>query len=213
MPSTAKYLFAMLASGAALTVSVSAQDTSKINKWFDAQKGKTYEIQKPGVSQEAPARIQTPGAIQKPGNIQIPRGIKAIKQSDSGKCEHRYVVGADALFDFDKAFLNLRAEQTLTALGPMLAKDKNYEIKVEGHTDGIGTDEYNQDLSERRANAVQYWLIDKKFIKASTVIGFGKKHPIAPNTKKDGTDNPSGRQLNRRVEVVVDRCKSLEVSQ
>lgn len=196
--------------GATSFQSASATDVDKINKWFDAQKGKTYQIQAPGAVQNVPGKIQTPGAIQKPGNIQIPRGIKAIKQSDEGKCEHRYVVGADALFDFDKAFLNPRAEQTLKALGPMLAKEKQYEIKVEGHTDGIGTDEYNQDLSERRANAVQYWLVDKKFIKAATVTGFGKKHPIAPNTKKDGSDNPAGRQLNRRVEVVVDRCKAAE---
>jgi len=223
MPSTSKLLrktiLAVLVLQALTGVSASAQNVDKINKWFDAQKGKTYQIQTPGAVQNVPGKvqssgnIQSPGNIQKPGNIQIPRGIKAIKQSDEGKCEHRYVVGADALFDFDKAFLNPKAEQTLKALGPMLAKEQRYEIKVEGHTDGIGSDEYNQDLSERRANAVQFWLVDNKFIKAATVIGFGKKHPIAPNTKKDGSDNPAGRQLNRRVEVVVDRCKAEDVSQ
>ncbi|HEY9732286.1 MAG TPA: OmpA family protein [Drouetiella sp.] len=219
MHSSIKSILAAVALSALAAGSATAQNVDKINKWFDAQKGRTFEIQKPGEVRSAPGKlqapgtIQTPGAIQTPGNIQIPRGIKAIKQSDEGKCEHRYVVGADALFDFDKAFLNPRAEQTLKALGPMLAKEGQHEIKVEGHTDGIGTDEYNQDLSERRANAVQFWLVDKKYIKSATVTGFGKKHPIAPNTKKDGSDNPSGRQLNRRVEVVVDRCKAAEVSQ
>ncbi len=210
MLSTTKIVFSLLVTGATFTHSALAQnypDTSKINKWFADQKGKTYEIQTPGAIQAPAGKIQTPGAIQTPGNIQIPRGLRAIKQSDTSKCEHRYVVGADALFDFDKAFLNLRAEQTLKALAPLLVKEKEYEIKVDGHTDGIGTDEYNQNLSERRANAVQYWLVDHKVVTAATVTGYGKKHPIAPNTKKDGSDNPAGRQLNRRVEIVVDRCK------
>jgi outer membrane protein OmpA-like peptidoglycan-associated protein len=151
--------------------------------------------------------MQRPGAIQTPGAIQIPRGIKAIKQSDTTNCEHRYVVGADALFDFDKAFFNPRAEVTLKALGPLLTKEGKHLITVEGHTDSIGSVEYNQDLSERRANAVQYWLVDHKFVNAATVTGYGRNRPVAPNTKKDGSDNPPGRQLNRRVEVVVDRCK------
>lgn len=219
MHSSIKTILAAVTLSALLGGSATAQNMDKINKWFDAQKGKTYDIQKPGEIKAAPGQIhatgniQTPGTIQTPGNIQIPRGIKAIKQSDEGKCEHRYVVGADALFDFDKAFLNPRAEQTLKALAPMLARESQHQIKIEGHTDAIGTDEYNQDLSERRASAVQFWLVDKKVIKSAAVTGFGKKHPIAPNTKKDGSDNPAGRQLNRRVEIVVDRCKAAETSQ
>jgi OmpA-OmpF porin, OOP family len=97
----------------------------------------------------------------------------------------------------------------LNALVPLLAKAGKHPATLEGHTDAKGTDAYNQTLSEKRAQTVKDWLVAHGALPATTPIqGWGKRKPIAPNTKPDGSDDPAGRQKNRRVEVVVDTCKS-----
>ena len=137
---------------------------------------------------------------------QVPKGIQAIKREDTG-CQHRLNIGADALFAFDKSDLNPDAEETLSALGPEITRLGNHPAAIEGHTDSIGSAEYNQHLSEQRAEAVKGWLVSHKFLPESTPTkGYGKTRPVAPNTNPDGSDNPQGRQKNRRVEVVVDSC-------
>ncbi|MBX9572836.1 MAG: OmpA family protein [Candidatus Obscuribacterales bacterium] len=155
--------------------------------------------------------IQVPGKIQTPGNIQIPRGIQAITRK-SAPCTQRFVVGADTLFEFDKSTLTPFAVETLKVLSPMIQKLGPHPVKVEGHTDGKGTEEYNQTLSEKRAERVKNWLLENHVapVAAVSTEGFGKRKPVAPNTKPDGSDNPQGRALNRRVEIVVDTCKSVE---
>jgi outer membrane protein OmpA-like peptidoglycan-associated protein len=112
-------------------------------------------------------------------------------------------------FAYDKATLNPDAEQTLVALGPLIQKAGKHPISVEGHTDAVGTDAYNQGLSEKRAASVEGWLEAHKYTDPGTtaVRGFGKTRPVAPNKNSDGSDNPAGRQQNRRVEVVIDTCK------
>src|SRR5207247_6630581 len=114
-------------------------------------------------------------------------------------------LAADVLFDFDKADLKPAAEASLTELGTVIAPYPNATIDVEGHTDGKGADAYNQALSERRAAAVGQWLVARGNLTASRVHtrGWGKTRPIAPNTKRDGSDDPDGRARNRRVEIVV----------
>lgn len=165
------------------------------------------EIQQPKGNWQVPGEIQQPqGPWQTPGAIQVPKGIQAIKREDVG-CQHRLNVGADALFAFDKSDLSSDAEETLSALGPEIAKLGNHPVTIEGHTDSIGSAEYNQRLSERRADAVKTWLAGHNFLLESTPTkGYGKDRPLAPNTNPDGSDNPEGRQKNRRVEVVIDSC-------
>ena len=82
---------------------------------------------------------------------------------------------------------------------------KSRRVSVEGHTDSIGSDAYNQKLSERRAENVAGTL-EKDGVSAQrvTVKGYGKRYPVAPNTTPDGADNPAGRAKNRRVEVVIE---------
>lgn len=165
-------------------------------------------IQKPGEIQQPKGTWQKPGEIQQPkGPWQVPKGIQAIHQETS-RCEQRLTVGADALFDFNSDKLNPDSEQTLNALGPAVKKMAGHPTVIEGHTDAIGSDAYNQALSERRATAVQSWLVSQGFLMAgaSQVKGFGKTRPVAPNTNPDGSDNPEGRQKNRRVVVVVNTC-------
>jgi outer membrane protein OmpA-like peptidoglycan-associated protein len=112
-------------------------------------------------------------------------------------------LSADVLFDFDK--WDLRAEAG-PALEKVLAVLKGYPkaaVVIEGHTDGKGNDQYNQRLSERRADSVRNWLAQHGGSTAMTTRGWGKARPIAPNTKPNGADDPDGRQKNRRVEITV----------
>lgn len=172
-----------------------------------------HGIKKPGEIQQPKGTWQTPGEIrqpkgtwQTPGVIQVPKGIQAIRAQDE-KCSRRFLVGADALFAFDQATLTPDAEETLQALVPLLAKAGPHPASVEGHTDAKGSDVYNQTLSERRAATVRDWLAAHGALSAATPTrGWGKRRPVAPNTRPDGADDPAGRQRNRRVEVVVDLC-------
>lgn len=173
-------------------------------------------IQKPKPPEEwqTPGKIQTPGEIQTPkgkwqtpGEIQVPKGIQAIR-TQNAKCQQRLTVGADALFEFDKATLTTDAEETLKALGPLIAKAGQHPIQIEGHTDAKGAADYNQRLSEQRAQTVKDWLVAHQYAPSATATkGFGETKPIAPNTKPGGADDPAGRQKNRRVEVVIDTCR------
>ena len=187
-----------------------AQDASKINKWFDDINKKYPNLQK----KQNVGDLQKPGKLQTPGqimNANAPQGVKAIKVT-SAQCSQRFLVGADTLFEFDKATLTPRAEETLTVLGPMIENVGPHPVTIEGHTDSVGTDDYNQELSERRAERVRNWLLEHRVVekRAVSTVGFGEKKPVAPNTKPDGKDNPPGRALNRRVEIVVDTCHGLD---
>lgn len=166
-----------------------------------------HEIQKPKDTWQKPGEIQKPRDVwQKPGELQVPKGLQAIHAADE-HCAKRFVVGADALFAFDQATLAPEAEETLGALLPLLAKAGKHPVTLEGHTDAKGADAYNQTLSEKRAQAVKGWLVAHAAVPAATSTrGWGKRHPVAPNSRPDGTDDPAGRQKNRRVEVVLNLC-------
>jgi outer membrane protein OmpA-like peptidoglycan-associated protein len=165
------------------------------------------EIQKPKDTWQQPKEFQKPrDTWQQPGEIQVPKGIQAIRSEDE-RCTRRFLVGADALFEFDQATLTSDAEETLDALVPLLAKAGKHPATVEGHTDAKGSDAYNQTLSEKRAQAVKEWLVARGALPATTAVtGWGEQRPVAPNAKPDGADDPEGRQKNRRVAVVLDLC-------
>jgi outer membrane protein OmpA-like peptidoglycan-associated protein len=86
----------------------------------------------------------------------------------------------------------------------ILEENPEVRVTIEGHTDSIGTEAYNLRLSQRRANAVQRYLVSKG-ISADRLetIGKGEGEPVAPNTLPDGRDNPEGRAMNRRAELKV----------
>ena len=113
-------------------------------------------------------------------------------------------LAADVLFDFDKADLLPKAEETLQKAADLI-KQRNAKgtVRIEGHTDAKGSDAYNQKLSERRADAVKRWFESHGLHEHFATAGFGAKKPVAPNTKPDGSDDPEGRARNRRVEIVV----------
>ena len=125
-----------------------------------------------------------------------------VKETET---EIRIELAADVLFDFDKADIRPDARNALKQAGDIVRDKAKGTVRVEGHTDGKGADSYNQKLSERRANSVKDWLVKKEGLKnvRFTSAGFGAKKPVAPNNKPDGSDDPEGRQKNRRVEIVV----------
>jgi outer membrane protein OmpA-like peptidoglycan-associated protein len=114
-------------------------------------------------------------------------------------------LASDVLFDFDKANIKPQAAATLRQAASVIRDKAIGVVRIEGHTDSKGSDAYNLKLSRRRANSVKTWFIHKENLKnvAFETRGFGAKRPIAPNTKPDGSDNPEGRQKNRRVEIIL----------
>ncbi len=201
-----------LASSASPALCQSKEQVDKINKWFDQNKEnqKKAKWQTPGQLQKS-GTMQNAGTIQKAGDLQIPTGWKAIKTSDL-PCQKRFAISGDTLFEFDRDTLTPHAVATLNLLVPELKKQVTHPVTIEGHTDSVGTDEYNMTLSARRAARVKTWLADNKIFDATNikVVGHGKRIPVAPNTNSDGTDNPEGRRLNRRVEIVVNTCVTLD---
>lgn len=108
----------------------------------------------------------------------------------------------DVLFDFDSDQLRPEAAPVVEAVAKAVI-ESGKPIEVHGHTDSKGSDDYNQDLSQRRAESFKAALVAQGVTSEITTTGFGETRPAAPNEKADGTDDPAGRQLNRRVEVVI----------
>lgn len=111
----------------------------------------------------------------------------------------------DILFDFDSDQLLSEADEAIEQLVQVIeTTDDNEEVTIVGHTDNKGEDSYNQELSENRANAVLEALADKDIDEDRlNAEGKGANAPVAENTNSDGSDNPDGRQKNRRVEVII----------
>ncbi len=105
---------------------------------------------------------------------------------------------SDVLFDFDQASLKPGAKEKLAKVSGILLAYPTLHLNVEGHTDSVGTDEYNLKLSQRRADAVRDYLTSNGISAANVQsVGLGKEGPVASN------DTATGRQQNRRVEMVV----------
>jgi outer membrane protein OmpA-like peptidoglycan-associated protein len=105
---------------------------------------------------------------------------------------------SDVLFKTGSAELLAGARERLAKVSGIVLAYPSLRLAVEGHTDSVGTDDYNQQLSEKRAEAVRQYLVQQG-ISGDTIVatGFGKTAPIASN------DTPEGRQQNRRVELVL----------
>ncbi len=108
------------------------------------------------------------------------------------------------LFDFDRAGLRPDAGPVLDKIEKVLRYYARAPVRIGGYTDSRGAPEYNRRLSERRARAVAAALAARGIDPGRMVAsGFGEADPVAPNQRVDGSDDPAGRQRNRRVEVVV----------
>lgn len=114
----------------------------------------------------------------------------------------RFNLPADILFDFDKATLRTDTSAALEKTARLVMNYPNAPLLVAGHTDAKGDDAYNIALSKRRADTVAKWLTAKTGRGVKTQ-GIGESQPVASNARADGSDDPDGRQRNRRVEVIM----------
>lgn len=110
----------------------------------------------------------------------------------------------DVLFETDKSDLKQGSIVNLSKLSSFLTQYPERTVAIEGHTDSVGSDDYNVSLSQRRANSVQQFLIAQGIAaNRVTAIGKGENFPVASN------DSASGRQMNRRVEVIISNTKTI----
>jgi OmpA-OmpF porin, OOP family len=117
----------------------------------------------------------------------------------------KITVRINVYYEHDKSRLTREARATIdTLLLPVFDLFPNAIIEIGSHTDNTGSDSYNDKLSQRRSESVVNYLISKGILTDRLVArGYGESQPIAPNTHPDGTDNPEGRQLNRRTELRI----------
>jgi outer membrane protein OmpA-like peptidoglycan-associated protein len=124
---------------------------------------------------------------------------KQIEELQAKKTDRGLVITlGDVLFDFNRADLKTGARNNLSRLVSFLREHEDRDVLVEGHTDALGPEDYNQSLSRRRAEAVRLFLVDSGVSPSRSVArGFGESRPVASN------DTDEGRQQNRRVEIVI----------
>ena len=115
------------------------------------------------------------------------------------------IVLKNVYYELDKSELSTQAKQAIdSTLYELMQKATDIVVEVSAHTDSIGNVEYNKKLSQERADNVVKYLVSKGINKKRLIAkGYGSEKPVAPNTKPDGTDNPEGREKNRRSEFRV----------
>lgn len=120
----------------------------------------------------------------------------------------RITVSSDILFDFGEATLSPKADvRLLTAAQYINRAHQRSNIRLDGHTDGIGSAADNIELSEQRAKAVRDWFFEQGGIASDrlTTRGLGEANPLVPETSAAGQDDPEARQQNRRVEIYLEK--------
>lgn len=148
------------------------------------------------------SRLKTLAAQQESANAQQKAADlqRQIAELNAKPTERGLVVTlGDVLFDTGKAELKSGATTNLAKLATFLNQHQNRSVMIEGHTDTVGNADYNQALSQRRADSVKGWLM-KQGIHSDRLVtaGKGETSPVS------GNDSASGRQLNRRVEVIIE---------
>jgi outer membrane protein OmpA-like peptidoglycan-associated protein len=107
-------------------------------------------------------------------------------------------------FDYNESYIRADAAKELDKLVTLLNDNTDLKIEMGSHTDSVASEAYNIELSQRRAESTVNYLIRNGIDPARLVAkGYGESKPIARNTNPDGTDNPAGRQRNRRTEFKI----------
>ena len=136
--------------------------------------------------------VKIEGASEQPKTKTITVELRKLKVGVSSVLRNIY-------FDFGKASFKNESYNELNKLETMLKQNTSMQVEISGHTDSVGPNVYNKQLSQRRANAVKSFLtskgIDARRVKA---VGYGEERPLASND-----DNGEGREINRRVEFKV----------
>lgn len=163
-------------------------ERAKLQQQINSAEERRKELELQARSAEAQAAQQEAAELR--------RQMEALQaeQTDRGMV----LTLGDVLFDLNRAELKPAGETTVGRLADFMAEYENRRVRVEGYTDSTGTESYNQDLSERRAEAVREALIEKGINRSRVEVqGFGEQYPVATN------ETAAGRQQNRRVEIVI----------
>jgi outer membrane protein OmpA-like peptidoglycan-associated protein len=138
--------------------------------------------------------------------LELEKARQALQAQQSGRSLSMNLSG-DVLFDYDKAVLKPEAEAALKKVAVVLSQFPESMVTIEGYTDSKGGKSVNIPLSRERASAVKDWLVKNGNVSAAHIStkGFGEENPVAANTNPDGSDNPAGRALNRRVSIIVEK--------
>jgi outer membrane protein OmpA-like peptidoglycan-associated protein len=162
-------------------------------------------------SKKNPGKTDNPDIAETiTGNAGVPAGFSNLDEllSGSGRVSGGtapILMPTDLLFDYDSAVLRPGATASLQKLGRLIQRNPQAAFRVEGHTDSFGGDQYNMDLSQRRAETVKAWVVQNMSIDPDRIQtqGFGKTRLIVPADK-----SVDEQQLNRRVEIVIRAKKS-----
>ncbi|MCX5851377.1 MAG: OmpA family protein [Deltaproteobacteria bacterium] len=138
-----------------------------------------------------------------PGTVDgcpVKEEVQEEKEEAAAELIEKKRVRLNVEFDFDKADVKAKYHDEIGKVAAVLKANPEITIVVEGHTDSRGTEKYNEALSQKRADSVKKYIVDKFGIKASRIgaKGYGKSRPIADNATEEG------RQINRRVEAAID---------
>lgn len=180
--------------------------------------GGYYEIEVTGV---ATFDGKATGANVKPENTSLytPQGslnqagvslytpVGALTAVQESPKELRLTLAADILFDFDKSTIRPDAKAALARVAEIIRSKSQGVVKIEGFTDSRGAADYNLRLSKARTESVENWMIEREGLHGAgfTTVGLGATRFATSNTKPDGTDDPAGRQKNRRVEIIIQK--------
>jgi outer membrane protein OmpA-like peptidoglycan-associated protein len=190
----AKAYDARVAQGTAERDRIQAQARAREANMAVAQRNEALEQRNAASIQNAQLQMQSAQLQAQSSQLQAEIEQLKAKQTDRGIV----LTLGDVLFDTGRASLNPGSAAKLDRLAQFLNEHPDRRVQIEGFTDSVGGDSYNQDLSERRAESVKAALT-MRGIDSSRIAteGYGKGYPVASNS------DSGGRQLNRRVEVVI----------
>lgn len=128
---------------------------------------------------------------------------KAAPAPVAAPVKEKVTIALKVEFDTDKAIVKDKYYDDIKRVADFMKQYPDATATIEGHTDSVGNDEYNQELSENRADSVRQYLIEKFGIYGSRLesVGYGESRPIASN------DTEEGKQRNRRVEAVLETVR------
>jgi OmpA-OmpF porin, OOP family len=147
--------------------------------------------------------------------IAVPADMESIVLQASALCLNKIeeplppkvdtvIVLSNVYFEFNKDKFKLESTAALDEVVAYMNKYPNMEVEISGHTDNLGDDDFNMDLSQRRAQSCVNYILEKGIAKERIVaIGYGETKPVEPNQLSNGRDNPDGRAKNRRIEFKV----------
>ncbi len=160
----------------------------------------------PALYHPAGASSTAGGSLYKPA-LALYTPVGALTNVQESPKELWLTLAADILFDFDKSTIRADAREALDRVAEITRSKSQGVVRIEGFTDAKGMTDYNLRLSNARAESVKNWLAGQPGLHGVglSARGFGATRFAAPNAKPDGSDDPVGRQKNRRVEIIIQK--------